>query len=544
MLAARGASRSLRASAAVAGSTATAADGAAGFVGQRTAVVSLLILLVLACVVRIGLLYRRGATGKQGGPGWLPANVRKALPVAVACGIAAALAGWPSEFMQKYYSTMAAIITAAVCCEMSSLERFAVKCFLRGGGTVMGVAEAFGSVLVVYYGLKALTDQQLLWEIIMVTALTLLNATLQKTYAKISYAFLVATITFALVFYGYEKRGMTVAVGRAFSVFVGMGCALVANILVPLLIGDLAQNLSEQTIFSQTNALLKKVFVLVDFAFLHQEVHAAKDVSDIRGKTFQDDAKKYFGLDDPAVSLEALQQKAKGEAFRNRVEMDAEVAVMQTAVNASWGDMVFARWLLHLHPLPEYITLSKHLHPVFAQASALAHCTRPHPKTWRDQSPPLEAVRLEIQSLEALFSKVYEDFEPSSAPPDRVREVSEVLLQIVEKLERCDRDLQDLKKLDPGFFHRRAGPQQYRFEAFVQGIIVLNSELAVYTAICWRELVYAQSPKDYQEIPPLLQQLLQLEDAVISPRKEKKDGAGGDEEEDDDDYDAKPVLTE
>lgn len=425
------------------------------------------IAVAIVVVIVVRFLLTRGGGKRQSLSAKLPppycqmvSAAGLALPTATAVLICALLSAYlkhPSTivtFLSKNYSPTSAIITVAVCCEMTTIERYAFKCVLRAGGTITGALEA----LLAAFALSklAMEDEHYTHlQGITLAGIVLVNAACQKSFPKHSYAFLVMNITLPIVFYGYAKAGFAAAVGRTLSVFIGMAVALATQLIFPLIWCDATYDLSEKTMFNVTNAMLKKSFLLIDFAFMHNEAFATEDVESFKSKTFRPATRKYFGLDG-SESIEDLRAKAKGNAFDKSVEVDMEVAKMQQSAQAAWGDLVFMRWMLHLTPLPHYIDLATKLHPVFVQVSALVHLPRVQAKSWCEVGNDLDGIRENIQKLDHVAKDgektvmgpfdVLLDFEVGRPKDERKRAVEEAVAQISDVLERCDGDLRKVKQ--------------------------------------------------------------------------------------------------
>jgi len=380
-------------------------SGVLGGVGHGTLwVTSLLIMSVTTVVVwRIG-----GA-----------ALVRRSVPVGTAVSLCVILGLWTPILGPPWdnFSPTTASMTVVLVMEMGTLERFLVRCALRSVGTVCGAGLAITGA-----ELADLCSQQKAVIVAFVFAVFMVDAALMKKYAYLGAIFSTASSTFVLVFFGYIQRGWPSVWRRTLSVFIGELLALFCTIFYDFVCWDLMSTLSEVAILSKAGDIFDKALVALDFAFIRNEINSAAtdaEVLSVIGLTYQQEAREWFRLDSNP-SVEELRGMARSSAFQC-LPIDISVSTLQAECRACYLDMRMVRALIPRFCRPagpasnrdtDYGSLSQVVHPVFVQASSLAHGPLVDPQLWHAHHHRLEKAQAQLQSLQrpvqCLFSQLLE----------------------------------------------------------------------------------------------------------------------------------------
>lgn len=344
--------------------------------------------------------------------------VQKIVPVATAVSLCIVVSRVTNHLGEpwSHFSAMTALITVVFVMDMGTFERFCIKITLRSLGTVIG-----GILAMIAGEFSELTKHHMMVPTGFVFFIFVGDCILAKNYGYMAYTFTMTSVTFSLVFYGYVRRGWVAAWDRFLSVFTGEGLAIISTVFFSLLFFRVVSSLSTVTIIVKAQEIFAKTLVALDFAFIRNHIHSAPDdASCLEAQNFdyQEEVRQWFRLDkEPSAS--ELRALAKSTIFHD-LPMDVSVAALQTECRAFWSDMIFLRNLLNLAPTkifgyefrqktspPNFCSLPERAHPLFVQASALAHASLIEPCVWSSLGPKLEAVRVQLQWMQKPFEQIF-----------------------------------------------------------------------------------------------------------------------------------------
>jgi len=374
--------------------------------------------------------------------------VQKIVPVASAvslCVVASRIADRLGEPWSQF-SAMTALITVVFVMDMGTFERFCIKVTLRSLGTLIG-----GVLAMIAGEVSDLCDHHMMVAPGFVFFIFISDCILAKTYGYMSYTFTMTSVTFSIIFYGYVRRGWVAAWDRFLSVFVGEGLAIVCTVTFSLLFFQVVSSLSTVNIISKSQDIFGKTLVAIDFAFIRNHIHSASDdmsCLEVEQLKYQDEVRHWFQLD-KGVSANELRALAKSTIFHD-LPMDVSVAALQTECRSFWADMIFLRSLFPskicgyqvFQPLPTFCSLPERAHPVFVQASALAHASLIEPCVWQSLGHKLEDVRAQLQSMQEPFNQIF-GFKIASIKSGRPvieqhkKEVADLMTEVADSLQNA-----------------------------------------------------------------------------------------------------------
>jgi hypothetical protein len=431
----------------------------------------------------------------KGVEGWQ--LVHKIVPVATAvslCVVVSRLADSLGE-PWSYFSAMTALITVVFVMDMGTFERFCIKITLRTMGTLIG-----GCLAVIAGEFSEMTDHHMMVPTGFVFFIFIGDCILAKTYGYMAYTFTMTSVTFSLVFYGYVRRGWVAAWDRFLSVFVGEGLAIVCTVLFSLLFFQVVSSLSTVTIIVKSQEIFSKTLVALDYAFIRNRIHSAADdlvCLEVEQLEYQEEVRQWFHLDrSPCVSAQELRALAKSTIFHD-LPMDVSVAALQTECRAFWSDMIFLRSLFPaticgyqvFRQLPNFCSLPERAHPVFVQASALAHASLIEPLVWQSLGHKLEDVRVQLQTMNAPFTKIFgfkiESIKSGCPVIEKHKdEVTAVMSEVAEGLQIAQRQLNVVRS------ELLANPDEIsagslaRFDGFCHGLGLVIADFASLAMTC------------------------------------------------------------
>jgi hypothetical protein len=311
----------------------------------------------------------------------------------------------------NYFSATSAIITVIFVMEMGSFERFLIKTTLRSLGTFLG-----GVIAVICAELAGLVGNRTPFMVTICMFVFTCDAMMAKLFKDVSYIFMMASVTFALVFFGYIQNGMMTVWGRIFSVLYGEMSATIVIIVFSMLSGEWHHAKSACNIVRRYDTILGKVMTAVDFAFARNMINSlvdeGVDVAQIKERSFRKDVREFLKLD-TAEDLAELKSSTIAASF-TRLPLDSEVVSMQGECRIVWGDMQLVRSASHLlcckrqvfSQLPNLGGLFDLMHTLYVQVSALAHAAPVDPKVWRSEGARLDTVHAHIQRMQEPWSRV------------------------------------------------------------------------------------------------------------------------------------------
>lgn len=436
-------------------------------------------LWLLTCL--IGALVVAWAWQSGGG-----SLVRKAVPVSTAVSICVGMSLASSHMGEPYshFSAVTALVTVVFVMEMGTLERFIVKCTLRSLGTVLGVCMAV-------CGAEAsdLTGHHSAVIVGFCFCVFLVNAVLAKQFVPYAAAFSFASVTYALIFFGYLRQGWPAVWERFVSVIIGELTAFLVIIFFDFVCWDLCSTLCISLLVTKAEQIFDHTLAMVDFAFARNEIAAFKigdgetdSLSGFEDRDLHKVLAAWLQLNGHPSKPDLQERMRQSAHFCD--SMDSAVSGMQAECRSCWSDMSFTRSIMPavLHKFigntPDYGVLPEKVHPVYVQVSALAHATHVEPQRWASEGPRLEALRLNFRALDQPFKELFKqqakDVASRCDPPDapRVAEIIRHGTAAVEALERARVMMQELKTAKEG----GASMGFWRFDTFVQTLSVVVAD--------------------------------------------------------------------
>lgn len=363
---------------------------------------------------------------------WEPTKklMRLSLPVGIGSFFAVLLDTVPTENrVLQQYNWVPAVITLAIVLEMGTLDRLVVKCVLRTLGTFMGAVQGVCICLL----MRAAGDEAFKVHCGFMFFFIWLNATYQKKYADYSYTFLVATITIVTCTNGFmQAAGWWAFAGRFISVLIGIFLGVIATALVEFALNDLHHK-GVDAFFDQTNSMLSKVLVYLDFAFIRLEINAGEpgQTFDFNGRTFHSDVVKQYCLDKRSTFGE-LEKVAK--AYLDKSPLDDQIAQLLTATKTTWSDVCWARKVFYMKPLPDLTRLPHQLYVAHTQISALTHSGQIDRAFWPVFKDDIEALRVAILALESPLKGM---LQYNLKDKEEIDKVVQITKTVVQKLKDC-----------------------------------------------------------------------------------------------------------
>jgi len=281
-----------------------------------------------------------------------------------------------------------------------------------------------------------------------------------------AYTFTMQSVTFALVFFGYVARGWEAVWERLLSVFVGVFTSILCNMFFSATDGGIGEVTAIVAIIEKSEQIFNRSIVALDFAFMRNTILAAEsdeDVMKVGTMEYEVEVLSWFRFitddegklqaEEPATA-EELRELARSTTFHD-LPMDVTVSVLQAECRQCWSDMRFIRAIfphnfcgrrIFQTPLPSFCSLPERAHPVFLQASALAHSGAIERELWNKEGKELEQVRVAIQGLQPHFAKLFRyklmSQKQKRGPSEEDRkEVLDALDELVNGLDRAQSGL-------------------------------------------------------------------------------------------------------
>eukprot|EP00440_Ansanella_granifera_P020121 gb/GFBE01021860.1/.p1 GENE.gb/GFBE01021860.1/~~gb/GFBE01021860.1/.p1 ORF type:complete len:701 (+),score=169.20 gb/GFBE01021860.1/:1-2103(+) len=333
-----------------------------------------------------------------------------ALPLALTITAAITMMNRKGTILEKY-APGTACVTTCIVLDGGTFEHLMLKCAMRLGGTVIGGIVSL-TVAAVFMPSSASAASTLT----AVAALTLLTSKAQKRYPGFAYGFLVAGITICLALYGYYQGGWGVAVGRVVSVVSGVIAGFVAAMAIPVLSLDFKLAFSYETFLENTSQLFKKDLMLLDYALVYSEQLA------LRGKegacspearaSYMQHVANFFQQSSPSHHVHRRWSHAshEDEGLHSKcLELDKEVAALQSSNRTHWAEMNNMRYIFLLSPLPPKMAmLTERLQRIYAQATSLVTAAHLHEVFWTEFKEELGKVRRGLHALPVTVEKIFE----------------------------------------------------------------------------------------------------------------------------------------
>lgn len=328
---------------------------------------------------------------------------RQSLPMAV--GVAScALIGLYAPV--KHYSPTTAMVTVVVVMELTTLEKFIIKCSLRMVGTLAGVTAAL--VCACFSDLFDHHPAVITAVFFIVVAIA---GTLSKKYPGISYIFVMISITFALVYSGYVQEGWATMWGRLCSVIVGAFVAFWSVLALHAVFQDVTKSLALVVVLGRAERIFALALVSMDMSFMQNEARwadAEGEEVEIEASTVQKEVREFFKLEE-RPSAEKL--CTLGEALELRqVSMDTSAIAMWMQCQSGCQDIdLFRKMLMMSVPtLPNYTMLVERVHLFLIQAVALGHSGQVEARYWALVAPLIRKVREKIAASQSSFQVVWQ----------------------------------------------------------------------------------------------------------------------------------------
>jgi len=228
---------------------------------------------------------------------------------------------------------------------------------------------------------------------------------------------------------------------------------------------------------------------------------------------------------DKTSSMKDIQSHCWDTSFQS-LPVDVATTGLYSECKQLWHDVVYVRSSLPemcgarvLFDLPNLGLLMGIIHPLYVQASAVAHSAPVEPSIWREESHDLHLARKELQQVQKLWSELSNILLPSFANARfffaRTEESSpaffDAFKQITESLERMSRRLKEQTS--------KAGKERQRFNAFSQNIEFLRADISHLTYVLLRMLRLDNMPEfASSDIPKRLAVLANLDEAKVDSK--------------------------
>lgn len=414
------------------------------------------------------------------------------------------------------FSPSSALITIVFVMEMTSFERFMIKTSLRTLGSISG-----GIVAVVWAEVSDLLGHNLFFMIGICFGVFLVDSVLAKLYKDVAYVFMIVSVTFSLVFFGYLQHGWTACWSRLISVFVGEGLAAFCIVVFSVASGEWHNSKSAKNIVKKTDMIFDKVIIAVDFAFVRNMISSladeSVDISQIKDYAVHAEVRDYFHLD-TVNDLEELKSAAQASSFAT-FPVDMQVSQLQSECRSSWADMQLVRGVVPrilcgkqvFCELPNLGLIFDKVHPLYVQASALAHSVAVDSEVWQVEGPKLEDVRKHLQKVQEAWDKAFKlqimtlnDTNAIAENTELLRDkflacfkdISVALLAACSHLASVRKDMtSDVAK---GVVHGDCPRQNpmWRFDAFCQSLDLIIAELCSLAMLSMKIMRVDDATKD------------------------------------------------
>lgn len=308
------------------------------------------------------------------------------------------------------FSPTTALITIVFVMEMGTFERFLIKTSLRALGTCVG-----GLVSVVAAEVSFLLGAHTIVMLGVCFGVFVSDAVMAKRHKEIAYSFAMVSVTFALVFFGYIQKGWPAVWARIISVFIGILIAFLSIVGFALADGEYRSSKSACLLVKKTDTMLKKVIVAIDFAFARNIINSVVDpehgVARVKEQVFDKEVLDYFEFDDDCEFHE-LQTMAALSVFAS-FPVDLDTAALQAESRQISSDMQLVRSATgrfertFFFELPHVEILADRVHPVYVQASALAHSAPVDVQVWQAEGSKLEEIRKHIQKAQEAWDSIF-----------------------------------------------------------------------------------------------------------------------------------------
>jgi hypothetical protein len=359
------------------------------------------------------------------------------------------------------------MVTVIVVMELTTLEKFIIKCSLRLAGTVAGVTLALLSAL--FCDLFDHHPAVLMATYFIITAF---SGTLAKKYSSISYIFTMVCITFTLVFSGYVQHGWATMWGRFFSVFVGATVAFWSVVAMNVLFQDLTKSLALVVVLARAEKIFGLALVSLDLAFIQNEARAAaaegQEEVQIEVSTVQKEVREFFHLEEQP-SAEKMCSMAEASQ-KSLISMDANATSMWTQCKAGCSDMQLVRKMIRLSgkkkALTDYTNLVERVHLLAVQATALGHAGQVEARYWTLVAPQVRKIRGEVVAAHASLAVVWQRTawqavrETLGYPtPELHPSILAAATEVTEMMKRARKMLDELGDT-PGYQPRESGTER------------------------------------------------------------------------------------
>jgi hypothetical protein len=413
------------------------------------------------------------------------------------CVLFSFVAGYLTQPLSNFSPTTA-LITIVFVMEMGTFERFLIKNSLRALGTIAGALVA-----VFWAEVSSLMGHYMLFMVGVCFSVFTVDSVMAKWYKDVAYIFMMVSVTFALVFFGYMQKGWSAVWGRIISVVMGEIIAAICVVGFSMMSGEWRSAKSATIIVKKTDQIVKGTLVAVEFAFGRNIIHAHDDESgnglkDIRHQSFRCEVKDFFRIDE-AKSIEDLKASMESSSF-STFPVDTNVTALLNECRNAWADMQLVRGVIPylccgrqlFAQLPNIGLIFDRVHPLYVQASALAHSATIDPGVWQEEFPKVEAVREHLQNVQEPWSEICRLLVAALADThhimDSIKGSREVFLkqfkEITDALQASNICLTNVRKALPNLsqsltgFDNSARNPLWRFDAFCQSLDIIIAELS------------------------------------------------------------------
>lgn len=432
----------------------------------------------------------------------------------------------------NHFSPTSAMITVVIVMEITSFERFMIKNSLRALGTLTG-----GAVATIIAEISELLGHPESFVVVTCFAVFTLNAIMAKQYKDIAYVFLIASVTFAVVFFGYIQKGDTALWARLISILFGEMSAIICTVFFSWLNGDWHSAKSAINIVRKLDVLFSKVLVAIECGFTRNMIVTIahhEDESDglaqMKEYAVRAEVREFFGLDS-ATNLEMLKVTTLSLSFAS-FSLDSQASAMHDQCNHSWEDMMLVRSLAPrllcgrqpFCDLPNLDCIGDRLFPLYLQASALAHAAHTEPEVWKKERHRLEIVRGHMQKMQQSWSIVckliiqtLKDTHLVFATAQKLRDefmtefkdMAETLQSNAIQLASVRSDRAEVNQAGSSQFQ-----QGWRFDAFCQSLDVIIAESSSLVLLLMKIMQIDEGP-DAKLLWQILTKLSGMDEAAL-----------------------------
>jgi len=263
---------------------------------------------------------------------------------------------------------------------------------------------------------------------------------------------------------------------------------------------------SASTVVRKSDMLVSKVLVAMDCAFTRNMIQSSARPVDMKTPEGQKQAdevlnqvkeynvrpevRDFFGLDRATDLEELCSEKQCFSTF----PVDLQVASMQSECRNAWADMrlvrsvaphIFCGWQPFFE-LPNLECILDRVHPLYVQASALAHSACIEPEVFMEEGAKLEVVRGHIQKFQEPWSRICKLILATLHGHKGYLQHAETIQSeflvcfdaLAETLKAASVCLLSMRNSLPARSGMSVGSQPWRFDAFCQTIDVIIAELS------------------------------------------------------------------